>query len=62
MTSAIVIKTMRLITSNPPAIRGDGLAEDDLGEVSASDITAPLQITRDAGSEAGKSYWICQPF
>jgi hypothetical protein len=54
-----VIKTMRLITSNPPAIRGDGLAEDDLGEVSVSDITAPLKITQDAGSEASKSHRVC---
>jgi hypothetical protein len=53
---------MRLIISNPLAMRGDGLAEDVLGEVSVSDITTLLKITQDAGSAAGKSHSVCQPF
>jgi hypothetical protein len=40
---------MRLIISNPLAMRGDGLAEDDLGEVSVSDITAPLKNNAGCG-------------
>jgi hypothetical protein len=49
MTSAIAIKTMRLITSNPLATRGDGLAVDDFGEVSVSDITAPFKDNAGCG-------------